>query len=51
LQQALEAAARPGSLPGTPDQADQAFDFGAWLQQALRHGWLLGAARLPDRQA
>ena len=40
LQRALETAASRDSPPG------EVFDFGAWLQTALRQEWLLGASRL-----
>lgn len=42
LQHALETAALRDSPP------DEVFDFGAWLQSALRHEWLLGAGKLPN---
>ncbi|MEI7464842.1 MAG: putative DNA-binding domain-containing protein [Burkholderiales bacterium] len=40
----LEAALRAASVKGLATEPD--FDFGAWLQSALRHGWLIAADTL-----
>jgi Putative DNA-binding domain len=40
LQAALDSAARERGNP------EDEFDFGAWLQSALRQSWLLGAGKL-----